>query len=237
MHLCYFDESKNTSPDSAWFCLGGVMIPDRKASDIEKMLGDLAEEFFGSRILTRENEFHGVEIMQGKGNCKGKPFKDRIEILTKMINIVIQHEIPVVMIKINVEKHEARYKNPWPPYKWGLVLLLERFHEQLEKENDIGIVFGDYDAKEVAQAVEDFSEYKRKGSTPFFLGRPLGRLLDTIYFTHSHHSRFLQLADILVYLIRRYSDGERYKKKNEQPVVKALKHLVESNHYHRKTWP
>jgi hypothetical protein len=35
-------------------------------------------------------------------------------------------------------------------------------------------------------------------------GRALGRLLDTVYFTHSHHSRFLQLADVLVFLAGRY---------------------------------
>lgn len=28
-------------------------------------------------------------------------------------------------------------------------------------------------------------------------GEHHGRLLDTVYFTHSHHSRFLQLADVL----------------------------------------
>lgn len=37
-----------------------------------------------------------------------------------------------------------------------------------------------------------------------YFGRPLGRLIDTIYFTHSHHSRFLQVADIIIFLANRY---------------------------------
>ena len=37
-----------------------------------------------------------------------------------------------------------------------------------------------------------------------YYGRPLGRLLDMVYFTQSHHSRFLQVADLLVYMAGRY---------------------------------
>ena len=33
-----------------------------------------------------------------------------------------------------------------------------------------------------------------------YSGRPLGRLVDTVHFTRSHHSRFLQLADVVVYI-------------------------------------
>jgi hypothetical protein len=65
-------------------------------------------------------------------------------------------------------------------------------------------VFGDYEADEVTSAVVDFSEFKSQGRTPMYFGRPLGRLLDTVYFTQSHHSRFLQVADLLVYMAGRY---------------------------------
>ena len=54
----------------------------------------------------------------------------------------------------------------------------------------------------------DFSEYKSQGKTPMYFGRPLGRLLDTVYFTQSHHSRFLQVADLLVYMAGRYENWD-----------------------------
>ncbi len=38
-------------------------------------------------------------------------------------------------------------------------------------------------------------------------GRALGRLKDTIYFSHSHHSRFLQITDILVYMAGRFENN------------------------------
>ncbi|NJR72484.1 MAG: DUF3800 domain-containing protein [Gammaproteobacteria bacterium] len=67
-------------------------------------------------------------------------------------------------------------------------------------------MFGDYEADEVTSAVVDFSEYKNQGKTLMYFGRPLGRLLDTVYFTQSHHSRFLQVSDLLVFMAGRYEN-------------------------------
>ncbi len=84
------------------------------------------------------------------------------------------------------------------------MLFLERAYDYLDKIDDLGIVFGDYEKDEVARSVVDFSEYKTSGKTPMYFGRPLGRLVDTVHFTRSHHSRFLQVADVVVYMAGRY---------------------------------
>lgn len=39
-----------------------------------------------------------------------------------------------------------------------------------------------------------------------YFGLALGYLLDTVYFTQSHHNRFLQVADLLIYLAGRYEN-------------------------------
>jgi len=55
-----------------------------------------------------------------------------------------------------------------------------------------------------------------------YLGRPLGRLVDTVYFTQSHHSRFLQVSDLLVYMAGRYENGgEIADKWHEKEVARA----------------
>ena len=81
-------------------------------------------------------------------------------------------------------------------------VILGRFVEYL----DLGLMFGDYEADEVTSAVVDFSEYKSQGKTPMYFDRALGRLLDTVYFTQSHHSRFLQVADLLIYMADRHEN-------------------------------
>jgi hypothetical protein len=118
------------------------------------------------------------------------------------------------------------------------MLILERFSEYLEKVDDIGLVFGDYEADEVTGAVVDFSEFKSLGKTPMYYGRPLGRLLDTVYFTQSHHSRFLQVADLLIYMAGRYENWADVPDKwHEQAVKAAWEKIKASGNVVIQSWP
>ena len=102
----------------------------------------------------------------------------------------------------------------------------------------LGLVFGDYEADEVTGAVVDFSEYKNQGKTPMYFGRPLGRLLDTVYFTQSHHSRFLQVADLLVYMAGRFENRSDVPDRwHEQEVKTAWEKIKASGNVHIQRWP
>ena len=120
--------------------------------------------------------------------------------------------------------HRKRYRFPQPEYQLGLMLILERFCDFLDTANDSGLVFGDYEKDEITRAVLDFSQFKLTGKTSMYGGRPLGRLLDTIYFTHSHHSRFLQAADVMLYMAchcesRPASPGDKFHEKRLRGTV------------------
>ena len=70
-----------------------------------------------------------------------------------------------------------------------------------------------------------------------YFGRPLGRLLDTVYFTHSHHSRFLQVADLLVYMAGRYENSTEVSDKwHEQQVRKAWDDIKASANFRIQRW-
>lgn len=237
MHLCYFDENKH-GPDKPHFFIGGLLIPDRKALDFENTLNQIAFNFFGARSLIQANEFHGKELFHGKGNAKGRKLEERVQVFQDVATFVTNNQIPVRMVCINVEKHKNKYQYPMPAYRLGLMLILERFSEYLDKADDLGLVFGDYEADEVTGAVVDFSEYKSQGKTPMYFGRPLGRLLDTVYFTQSHHSRFLQVADLLVYMAGRYENNNDVPDRwHEQEVKAAWEKIKASGNVHIQRWP
>ena len=205
MHLCYFDENKpDFKQNRKYFCIGGVIIQDSTLNTLDNALSSLASSFFGSHKLTTQNEFHGKDLFHGKGNSKQKPIKDRISIFLDITNLILQYKIPIYIVKIDIQKHNQKYLYPEPVYSLGLMLILERFCDHLDRVNDLGVVFGDYEKDEVTKAVVDFSDFKFNGKTPMYFGRPLGRLVDTIYFTQSHHSRFLQVADLLIFMAARY---------------------------------
>lgn len=237
MHLCYFDENKH-APDNPHFFIGGLLIPDNHALEFENTLAQIAFNFFGSRTLTVHTEFHGKELFHGKGNAKGRKLEDRVQVFQNVANFVTNNRIPVRMICINVDRHRQKYLYPIPPYRLGLMLILERFCEYLDQVNDLGLVFGDHEADEVTGAVVDFSEFKSQGKTLMYFGRPLGRLLDTVYFTQSHHSRFLQVADLLIYMAGRYENwGDVPDKWHEQAVKAAWEKVKASGNVFIQRWP
>lgn len=237
MHLCYFDENKHSveNPD---FFIGGLLIPDSKAIEFERTLAQIAFNFFGSRSLAVQNELHGKDLFHGKGPAKGRKLEERVAVFQAVATFVLKNQIPVRMVRIDVTRHLAKYTYPIPPYRLGLMLILERFCEYLDKVNDLGLVFGDYEADEVTSAVVDFSEYKSQGKTPMYFGRPLGRLLDTVYFTQSHHSRFLQVADLLVYMAGRYENRTEIPNRwHEQAVFEAWEKIKASGDFGIQHWP
>lgn len=203
MHLIYFDENKY-SDANPFFTIGGILVPEAKMLRLDKTLTTIQSNFFGSSHMVLENEFHGKDMFHGKGNFKRRKLADRVQLFEYLATFLVDNAIPIQLIHIDVERHRAKYTYPTPEYRLGLMLFLERACDYLDKVDDLGIAFGDYERDEVARSVVDFSEYKTAGRTPMYFGRPLGRLVDTVYFTQSHHSRFLQLADVVVYMAGRY---------------------------------
>lgn len=203
MHLIYFDENKY-SDDNPFFTIGGILVPEDKVLEMDKTLTLIQSHFFGSSSLVVQNEFHGKDMFQGKGAYKGRKLTERVELFEQLGTFLMSNEIPIRLIHIDVKRHRQKYSYPTPEYRLGLMLFLERACDYLDKRDDLGVAFGDYEKDEVARSVVDFSEYKTTGKTPMYFGRPLGRLVDTVYFAQSHHSRFLQLADVVVYLAGRY---------------------------------
>lgn len=220
MQFAYFDENK-FSRENPFFWVGGIIVNDRQIHSLESVLIQIQYNFFGTSVLSKENEIHGKEIFQGKANFKGVKLEKRVELFKNVAKFVISNRIPIRLIRIDVNAHR-KYQYPQPEYSLGLMLFLERFCDLLDSSNEIGMVFGDYEKDEVAKSILDFSQFKISGKTPMYHGRPLGRLIDTIYFTKSHHSRFLQVADVVIYLANRYENGDHTPTKWHDTEVRGV---------------
>ena len=197
MYLAYFDENKHSQQDPHFY-IGGILIKESDVINLESTISQIQYNFFGTSVLTKETEMHGLYLWHGKGPFKRRKLDERLDLLNHISEFLITNKITIRMVCIDVKAHRTKYRYPQPEYQLGLMLILERFCDFLDKVKDTGVVFGDYEKDEITRAVLDFSQFKFMGRTPMYFGRPLGRLIDTIYFTHSHHSRFLQIADIVV---------------------------------------
>jgi hypothetical protein len=228
MHFFYFDETKFDEQINPCFFIGGLIFRDKDLQAHEGTLSQIQQNFFGTSILTQQTEMHGKEIFHGKEQFKGRKLPDRLKLLSDITTFIIDAKLPIRIVRIEVEAHRRKYVFAQPEYQLGLMLILERLCDYLDEVNDLGLVFGDYEKDEITRAVLDFSQFKLAGRTPMYFGRQLGRLVDTIYFTHSHHSRFLQAADVVLYMAcrcesRAPAESDKYHEKELRRLWDSIK--------------
>jgi hypothetical protein len=239
MHFFYFDETKYNQSEGPFFFLGGVIFPDHKLQVCDDTLSQIQRNFFGTSILTQQTEMHGKEIFHGKAQFKGRKLAARLNLLSDLATFLITEHLEIRIVQIDVPTHQEKYRFAQPEYQLGLMLILERFCDFLDEKDDLGLVFGDYEKDEITRAVLDFSQFKLDGKTSMYGGRPLGRLVDTIYFTHSHHSRFLQTADVVLYMASRCESRPLLpnEKDHEAQLRMLWERIKAAGHVKIQRWP
>lgn len=198
LHLFYYDEVKHSPPAQDAFWLGGVCCHCNHIADIEAQVNEVSNTAFGSRVLKRETEFHGIEICGGKGNFKGITLDVRLQVLQQLLaTIASEHVIRgyVKIIPANI------IRSTRPPAEIAFMYLVEKVDELFKNRGTVGMLFGDYDEPQVGPSVASLSEF-RNGGTLWSRKREITNIIDTVHFARSHHSRLIQLADVYLYCLQ-----------------------------------
>ena len=212
MRLVFFDESKNDNNYNSYH-IGGVVVEDRYLLEIEAQINAIAERTFGSTRLTQETEFHAAEIYHRNKNFKEwNNFDERLCVLGQLIAILSLPQVELIDIQINCDLLTPNQS----PEDIAFMFLCERSNDFMKSRQDLGILIGDRENdRSAAKHAGSLSDYKAKG-TNFAFGRDITHLVDSVHFTQSHLSRFLQLADIYVWILQfrarnRGSDNLRHR--------------------------
>ena len=156
--------------------------------EIETAVNQLSQNIFQSTLLDNSTEFHGQHIFHGKGLFKGMDFQKRFDILKALIKIIDQPEIiNKTFVQILPDNLVVTEKTP---EDICFMYFVEQVDEQLEALNGKGVLFGDYDDPVIGASVANLSEFREWG-TEWQEGRGIKCLVDTVYFSHSHHSRLI----------------------------------------------
>jgi DNA-binding protein len=143
-------------------------------------------------------------------------------------------DVQLIDIQINCDRLYSEQK----PEDIAFMYLCERTNDLVRAQQSIGMLIGDRESDQTAaRYATSLSSYRDKGTT-FAHGRDIKNLVDSVHFTSAHLSRFLQLADVYVWL-RQFKNRNRG---SEDIRHKALFDLlsqraVDLSPSKYKTWP
>ncbi len=234
MQLIFFDEAKDDR-DYPVYHIGAVCIDGADLAAVESRISQLAEKSFGSSLLGRETEFHAAEIFHRKAHFKTwHDFGARIGLLKEFAVILSLPEVSLIDIQINSAKLHASQSSA----DIAFMFLCERSNQLMRSRGKMGMLIGDRDTdSSAARCATSLSSYRVHG-TDFQYGEKITNLVDSVHFTHSHLSRFLQLADVYTWLNQfMYRNAGS---KNERHL--ALFNVLRDKHINLgpakyKTWP
>lgn len=218
MKLIFFDESKNDK-DYNHYHIGGVCIDESDMANVEERITRLSEEAFGRTDLIRGTEFHAAEIFHRKKHFKiWKDFDARVLLLARFIEILSLEEVLLIDIKINCEKLNENQL----PDEIAFMFFCERANDLVRFRKSLGMLIGDRESDRVSERyASSLSGYRARG-TDFMFGRDIHNLVDSVHFTHSHLSRFLQLADVYTWLLQFQNRNRNSDNFRHQAVFNAL---------------
>jgi hypothetical protein len=234
MKLIFFDESKN---DAAYpyYHIGGVCIDEAQLAGVEEKIAAMAEKAFGTAELKRETELHAAHIFGRKGNFRDNDdFDKSLMLLSDLADVLSLPQVSRIYIKINCD----RIYGSRTAAEHAFMHLVERANGLLNQTQSLGMLIGDRENDSVADELAvTLSGYRARG-TDYYYGRDITRLVDSVHFTHSHLSRFLQLADAYAWFSQfriRHQDPQTDK---QRAVLKMLAR-PEVQHFPNtyKDWP
>lgn len=216
MKLIFFDESKN-DPDYPHYHLGGVCLDDSVLLEVEGLIQQIALEAFGTSELSETTEFHAAEIYHRRKNFKSwTDFGERVAVLSKFVDILSRENVYLIDIQINC----ALLCEGQRAEEIAFMFLCERVNDLVRAQKSIGMLIGDRESdRHAARFATTLSNYRVQG-TDFAYGREIKNLVDSVHFTQSHLSRFLQLADVYVWI-------QQFRNRNSNSTDKYHKAIFE----------
>lgn len=187
MRFVYFDEVKYHPPRQSKHWIGALSVDEGDIPEVEARLNDVALELFKTKELRRDTEFHAVDMVHGASHFKGRSVEDRITALEKVLAIANDDRIRRISVCVSPQRMVADAASA--PEK-AFVFFVEKAQHDLSKTEDRAVLVGDLDTEYADQGVNNLSRYREEG-TPYFFGRPIDRILDSVYFIPSHHSRLI----------------------------------------------
>lgn len=217
------------------YYVSGVLVNEKVNAELTGKLNALGAGIAEKFNLSSSPEFHAHEMMSARGDWKflKNDVPTRIAILRKTVIEIVNSGPQIIIEGVDVERLNARYRYPDPPYEIALRHMLERVNDRCSRHGNECLVEADMISRS-----QDFREaiegYTRSG-TPGYRPSKLGNIEQPIDFVDSRSSRGIQAADISVYLTRRVNENH-LGSKQAMRSAKRMKSILDQAVWHQRKW-
>jgi hypothetical protein len=232
MRVVFVDESER---DGEVYFIGALVADAKAINHIQTSLdhiGKIVAE--GHPKFDPASEFHAYDMFHGEGEWSTVAVPMRAKACVLAVKAIAKSGATFVCRGVDIRKLRDRYSNPYPVHELALAQALESADEWLTKRGDHAIVVAD----EHHTAEDGRRRFRRMtlGPSAGYSARKITRLVDTLYFGPSHHSRLLQAADLATYFTNRLKTVDR-----EAPAARAsmrkIRESLESCTQRVYIWP
>jgi hypothetical protein len=239
MKFCYADESLDDASERVQVMVGIVADAQRlNRSRIEfSEIFELVERAFPEAL----KELKGSRIFYGRGGWRDVPPKIRKDVFRQFCEWIGDRKHQLAISAIDIGRFGARlpadYPNAlrdlWLAGALHIALQLQKLHQTIKKNKGHTVLIFDENKAKVDKLnealfappewTETYYEKRKKQA-------PLDQIIDSAFFTKSHHAGFVQVADLFAFVFRRYAELAEYgaepsyagEKDDIDPLVKLL---------------
>ena len=199
VRLAYIDE---TCRGDLYFVVA-VVVGDECIQSLEDGLSEVLKE--AARTVGHPiSELHGHPIFHGEGEWEGAPPAVRISLYRQAMRAVGRQDVHIFISGVDVRGLAQRYgAKAWHPHDVVLRHLLERVNDHAELRREPALVIADELGRDDRLRHRTTLAHVKSVGTGGIRSSKLSRIVDTIHFAPSQHSRLLQAADLVAFLHQR----------------------------------
>jgi hypothetical protein len=219
MKFCYADESCDDRAEKVQVMVGIVADAqrlNRSRSEFSEIFA-LVEEQYPEAL----KELKGSRIFYGRGGWREVPPEIRKAVFRLFCEWIAGRKHALAVSAIDIEAFRTRlpanYPGPlrdlWVAGAVHIALQLQKLHQTLKKNKGHTVLIFD-ENKQMADRLNEVlftppawtEAYYEKGKKQ----APLDQIIDSAFFTKSHHAGLVQVADLFAFVLRRYAELADY---------------------------
>lgn len=219
MKFCYADESLDDRGQLVQVMVGIVADAqrlNRSRLEFAEIFG-LVEGVFPEAL----RELKGSRIFYGRGGWREVAPETRKAVFHRFCEWLADRKHQLAISAIDIGRFGAdlppdypdELKDLWVAGAVHIALQLQRFHQSMKKNKGHTVLIFD-EKKAKADKLNEVLFAPPQWTEPYYDRRrkqlPLDQIIDSAFFTKSHHAGLAQVADLFAFVFRRYAELSEY---------------------------